>query len=207
MNPNAASSLDDRPRLICRIVRQGCVFSDRRPAHVNACPSCLAYFQAEDAFENSLRTTAGHARRELPSSPDFEDTILRAVRSSTPNPDRSHRHAPNRTWVFGGLSAAAAIAVVALALNIDPPSRPAPRSASASTAEDAAIILNTVETLSTELVGTVIPSAGHFVADNPLQQELGYVYSDVRSALDFLALNFLPAAPTQPASPERSRSI
>jgi hypothetical protein len=74
-------------------------------------------------------------------------------------------------------------------------------------ANESAVILSTVEAMSTQLVDTVIPAAGEFVAHNPLQEELGLVYSDVRSALDFLALNFLPtaAAPQNSTTPPTRR--
>jgi hypothetical protein len=73
-----------------------------------------------------------------------------------------------------------------------------------STAEQTAAILETVETLSTQLMESVIPRAGGIVSTNPLQEELGLVYSDMRSALDFLALNFLPTAPPSSELPPRS---
>jgi hypothetical protein len=72
-------------------------------------------------------------------------------------------------------------------------------------ATEAAVIVDAVETFSNRLVDSVIPSAGKLVAQNPLQEEIGSVYSDMRSALDFLALNFLPASTTR-AEP-RSRTI
>jgi hypothetical protein len=205
---NATPYRSDRPRLVCRVIRSWCAVSERRPAHARSCPSCQAYFQAADNLESTLRKATSHTHSEvLPSSPDFEHAILRAVRTSTSVPERSRRRAPSRTWVMGGLSAVTAMVAIALSVNVAPPASPPTRVVSTSSAEEAALILNTVESLSTELVGSVIPSAGQFVAENPLQQEIGYVYSDVRSALDFLALNFLPTTGAKPAAPEQSRPI
>jgi hypothetical protein len=43
------------------------------------------------------------------------------------------------------------------------------------------------------------PAAGALLAADPLQQEADAVVADARSALGFLALNFLPAGVTVPA--------
>lgn len=109
---------------------------------------------------------------------------------------------------MGGVCAAAAAFAIILALRFGSGFEPRERVAGATPRDDAAMILSTVESLSSELVGTVIPSAGELVVQNPLQEEIGSVYSDMRSALDFLALNFLPATrlspPAEPARPGRS---
>lgn len=202
---HATPNRPDRPRLACRVIRQWCVVSEGRPAHARSCPSCQVYFEAADRLESALRSAATHDHSEaLPSSPEFERALLRATRASTSMPERLSR-APSRTWAVGGLSAVAAIVAIALFVNVDQPSAPPVRVVSTSSAEEAAVILNTVESLSNGLVASVIPSAGHFVAENPLQQELGYVYSDVRSALDFLALNFLPTTGEKPPAPSQQR--
>ncbi len=60
--------------------------------------------------------------------------------------------------------------------------------------EDAALLVDAVESFSHRLTDSVIPSAGQLVKTNPLQDELGSVYADMRSAIDFLALNFLPSS-------------
>jgi hypothetical protein len=49
------------------------------------------------------------------------------------------------------------------------------------------------EPISDWVFNQVVPPAGTLVANNPLQHELNSVYSDAHSALDFLALNFLPS--------------
>ena len=61
---------------------------------------------------------------------------------------------------------------------------------------DALVVAKSISTL---WQNSVVPSAQTLVADNPLQHELDSVYSDTRSALDFLALNFLPTAPATPS--------
>ena len=69
----------------------------------------------------------------------------------------------------------------------------------------AAMLANAVDTVSRGLVETVIPTAGEFAANNPLQREFDAIYSDARSVVGFLAMNFLPNSPagTTPA-PTRS---
>ena len=194
---------DRRPRLVCRIVRRWCaVFSEHRPGHLATCTSCRTYFAATAALELELRREAARSKAAGPASNRvLEQRILRAIRR--PSPGRAR--APLRSWVLGGLGFAAAVAI-ALMLPLDRGPEPPDDRAGASPSEDAAVIVSTVKSLSTEFVGTVIPSAGRLVTANPLQDEFGSVYSDVRSALDFLALNFLPATPVDPP-PEPSRRI
>jgi hypothetical protein len=194
------------PRLVCQIVRQWSVVSDgRTPGHVARCADCQAYFAATRELQSALREDAAKVRRSAETtSPAFEPQLRRAIRNAAPEPANARPTMLRRAWGIGGLCAAAALAV-ALSLRTDPGSQPEPL-ASASAREDAAVIITAVESLSSDLVESVIPKAGELVAQNPLQQEFGSVYSDVRSALDFLALNFLPTTPANP-EPASTRRI
>jgi anti-sigma factor RsiW len=208
---NATSPAENPPRFTCRVVRQWCAISGhQRLRHIAACTSCQAYFAASQSWEDALRRDATDVIAEtLTTSAALEQNILRAVRLSAMRPENSRRFFPGRTWAVGALGAiAAAMAVVAAFVTLNPGSTPGmqPRLAEASTAEEAAVIIDTVETLSSELVESVIPSASQMVSKNPLQQELGMVYSDMRSALDFLKLNFLPSVPTN-SEPVRAQRI
>ena len=200
-------SSSEPPLLACRFVRQWCaIFNEQRSGHVAACTSCQTYFAASRSLEETLRQDASEVGFDtFTASPALERNILRAVRLSAPEPENVRRSFPGRTWAVGALGAIAAVVAVFVTLDRDATSRVEPRLAEASTAEEAAVIIDTVETLSNELVGSVIPSAGMLVSKNPLQQELGMVYSDMRSALDFLKLNFLPTTPTstEPAQAQR----
>jgi anti-sigma factor RsiW len=196
----------DRPRLFCRFVRQwAIVFSDRRPAHARSCPDCEAYFQALDNLETRLRGAASAPDRDaFEPSPDYERTLLRAVRATAPGTERPRTWFSSGVWAVGGIGAVAALVAIVLSLNPGPTVEPQAQLAEQATAEEAAVIITAVESLSMHFVDSVIPAAGGLVAENPLQQELGLVYSDVRSALDFLALNFLPTTErNSPPTPTR----
>jgi hypothetical protein len=207
---NVTSPEANQPRLTCRIVRQwGAIFGEHQPGHVAGCTSCQAYFSAAQSLEKTLRSDAAQVSAEaFTASPALERNILRVVRISATNPVDSRRSFPIRAWaigVFGAVAAVMAVVAAFVTLDRDSTSRVQPRLAETSTTEEAAVIIDTVETLSSELVDSVIPSAGEFVSKNPLQQELGMVYSDMRSALDFLKLNFLPtvSANAEPAEAQR----
>jgi hypothetical protein len=202
LSPDSSSPAS--PRLVCRMVRPwSAVFDVRRSRHVTSCADCQAYFQSGDVLDAALRRDAVAIARESSSASEgLEREIMRAVRNARPSPGR---HAARGPWMLGGISAAAAAAaVVAVSLNRTPVMVGHAETPNAIAATEAAVIVDAVETFSNRLVDSVIPSAGKLVAQNPLQEEMGSVYSDMRSALDFLALNFLPASTK--AEP-RSRTI
>jgi hypothetical protein len=155
-------------------------------------------------LETGLRLDA--ARAALPvSSPDFAPQIIRSVRETASEATAEAHSTLRRSWMLGGLAATAVLAAIVISTNLRPRFG-GPATTNLTTADGTAVLVSAVQSLSTGLVDSVIPSAGALVAENPLQRELGSVYSDVRSALDFLALNFLPTA-TQPATTAPSRQI
>ena len=187
------------PRLVCRITRFTCgITSPRTSRHIASCSECQAYFHASDSLTNALRQEARQTQREtVTPSPGFEADILRAVRNARPATN-SRFDLKHGLWTFSSFAAAAAVIMGVFTMY---------RTKTISTessAEDARAIVGVVASLSNELVDTVIPTAGELVGGNPLQRELGLVYSDVRSALDFLALNFSPTVggPASPARPQ-----
>jgi hypothetical protein len=143
--------------------------------------------------------------REFDSTDDIERQIIRAVRVAATDSSDSRLRRPRRAWVMGGLEAAA-IAAIAVVFNAGPTRDARSAPGAPWSAEETVAIIQTVESLSNGLVETVLPSAGVLVVDNPLQRELEYVYADFRSALDFLALNFLPTSGDTP-SPRPERRI
>ena len=198
---DTTSSRAGRLRWRCRIVRQWSVVSGRPPRHADSCAECRAYFDGLDALDRALREEVLPALpRPGPDDAGLEQGILRAVRAAAgESGPRGGAARGSHGWALGGMAAAAAlVALVAVKVQWHQPAEEAPPAQVAS--EDAAVIFDAMETLSTQLSTAVIPKAGGFVSNNPLQEELGSVYSDVRSALDFLALNFLPTG--QPAGSE-----
>lgn len=189
-----------RPRLTCRVVRAWCVVSGNRARHLAACADCQAHFAANAAWEEALRHDARRARETSPAaSATLERRILQAAKNAA-----KRKPARPFTWHRGlaiaSMSAAAAAAAIAISVSLQRPSAPPVDSHPPGTAADAALIVDAVENISNQFVDEVLPSAGALVAQNPLQQEIGAVYSDLRSAIDFLALNFLPSAESNPES-------
>jgi len=184
-----------RARLFCRIVRP---WSSEESAHVAACADCQRFFAASRSLESGLRRDASR----LASEPDagFEQRLLNAVRRAEAAPAREesswHR---SGLWLAG--AALAAVACGVFVIQRESGKLGQTEIAGGATAADAAVIVDAVQSLSDRLVETVIPSAGAMVADNPLQRELDSLQTDARSALRFLAMNFLPTAPAAGAQP------
>ncbi|MBL9187966.1 MAG: hypothetical protein JNK23_10840 [Opitutaceae bacterium] len=184
-----------RPRLICRIARPFNTVTGGGARHLETCTDCQAYFAAAETLERTLRRDApawSAATTPAPST-GFEQRLLHAVRPPA---------APKRSRVahLGWMAATALTAAIAVALF-----RPAGSPADKATAADAALLAEAVSQVSRGLVERMIPTTGALVADNPLQREFGAIRSDARSALRFLAMNFLPApaADADPAAPAR----
>ena len=196
-----------RSRFVCRVVRLWySVFGPTaggRSRHIETCADCRQYFHAGDELESALRRDAA---RFAPVPPEgLERRIMQTVERST----RTARPARSPLALILAGSVVAAVALIALFVK-----NPAfPRHGGSTTNQtvqmnDALVVAKSISTL---WQNSVVPSAQTLLADNPLQHELDSVYSDTRSALNFLALNFLPttqATPTlQPAgagAPRRS---
>jgi len=181
-----------KKRFICRVVRLklALVGEAAEPTgHVKNCPDCQAYFHTDILLENTLRHSAPAEKQPVPA--DLAATILRAVHQSTPPPRRSH--VPAWTALAG---ATAVVALSFFATNRSVSMRPAP-SQNQPPAElrpaDIAKLVTNVDQLRLRLLNTVEPAAEKFTTENPLTQELQSARADARSALGFIALNFLPA--------------
>jgi hypothetical protein len=197
MNPQSTAASSDRPRLVCRVVRQWSALSQPpHSGHGITCVDCRNYFAAIQSLETELRDHAG-ATRLGPAGDEFAQQIIQTVRTEASASMRAGSSSRGRLWTFGAAVAAAGVALL-LALNFK--SQPGTKlAAQPSSSEEAEVIVTAVQSLSRGLVDSVIPSAGKLVATNPLQEELGLVYSDMRSALHFVALNFLPTTAAAPA--------
>ena len=176
-------------RLACRVARICCALGagPASSAHVAGCPDCQRHFRAVAALDLGLRRAAP-AARPAPAG-DFEARLLSSVRAARA-PASARAAAGERAW-FGAATAAAFAVTLALAVYVGRPAAvPAPRITPAETVAMAAA----AQEFSSRMVGAVVPRAAAAVAENPLQQEIGALTSDLRSAVDFLALNFLPQA-------------
>jgi hypothetical protein len=185
------------PRLVCRIARfSRDIVDTSASSHVASCPDCQAFLATSSQLENALRH---EATRSIPEPrAGLDQRIIHAVRRSaedSANTNRASSRSPALLW-----AGIACVSAVVFALIIFPASRPAFSGGRtvALTQTDAKAVADAVKTLSNEFVETVIPSAGAIVANNPLQQELDSIYSDARSALGFLKLNFLPSSGDNP---------
>lgn len=186
-------STSSRPRLFCRFARLWAhLRSQRQPAHGVACADCREYFAAADDFENRLRRGARALEPAAPSG--LEQRIMQSVTPAI----RSRRAPAVRSggWLFACAGLAACAALVFAWVWVDrpdsPPSMaqneaPAPVVATGGTTTWAA--------LGERLLESVAPATATLTDENPLQQEIDFVYADTRAALRFLARNFLTSVP------------
>ncbi|MGH8019789.1 MAG: hypothetical protein ACREIA_16205 [Opitutaceae bacterium] len=184
--------------LSCRIARLRAAFTGKPSAHTETCASCQAWFAAEAALDEQLaRESRPLTRRPAPEG--IEQLVMAGIRARQQSARNStRRSAPRRRGlVFGSALAATAAAVAVIFLARDP--APSPDSeynmAAAETwqPEEVAAMVASVEAIPGRLRATLVPSATRLANANPLMNEVDSVYADARSALDFLALNFLPS--------------
>lgn len=204
------TSQHKHPRFVCRFVRWWFALTESGARSVEAapvsghradCPDCRAHFRSQATIEAQLRRDAPTARPATPAG--LELRIAEAVRhahAAVPRARRRPRSAVSH-WA-GGLGAATAAAILLVLLNRG--STPSTGSAKVDPAEITAVF-NAVATLPNRL-GSLLPPAPHDnAAPDPLDHELDNVKADARSALRFLAENFLPAAHRDPTSPVQAR--
>jgi hypothetical protein len=161
-----------------------------RSRHIDSCADCRQFFHASDELESALRRDAVKYAPEPPTG--LEHRIMQAV-------ERSTRPAPATRSPLALILAGSAVAAVALlALLVKYPVLPGRDNTTpnqTAQVDDALVVAKSISTL---WQNSVVPKAQTLVTDNPLQHELDSVYSDTRSALNFLALNFLPTSPASP---------
>jgi hypothetical protein len=166
------------PRLVCWVVRSVRVlFEKTGNAHISTCADCRAFYRTAGELDRELRN-AGVALRRVAMDPthDLAGSILRAVREKKSETAPAPAHSRTPMWAVGmSAMAAAAIAVV---IYFQAPAVPGPTSSGAA---DALAVVEAVEDFSIKLTETVIPATGAMMANNPLQRELGSVYSDARA--------------------------
>lgn len=201
------TSANESPRLICRVVRWWATLtessapaprSEPTAGHRAHCPACRAYFQSTAALETQLRQAA---RTQISAAPTgLEQRIVDAVRLAQV-PARAPQRRAVPLWAAGLTTAAAAVALVVV-LN-----RESPRASTSAEIAPVEIdaLFTAVTTFPQQLNKVFVPADSQLVERDPLSQELDNVKADARSALSFLAENFLPAARPAPTSSLRDR--
>jgi hypothetical protein len=72
---------------------------------------------------------------------------------------------------------------------------------------DVVALADAAQDWSDQMLNSTLPSAGALVEDNPLRQEADALYADAQSAMNFLALNFLPTpAEAEAKSPAATKT-
>jgi hypothetical protein len=183
---NSSSHLS--PGLVCRLVRWRAALTDSAApvaGHGATCPSCRAYFQTATALESRLHRDA---RTNLPApSEGFERRIIAAVhREQTQPHTTTHRPFPRWSFALAGATAALALVLV-LARNTRTPA-----TAASQPSADAAAVLAAAGIWGRDLRNTLAPQVARLSEPDPLGLELRKASVDARSALSFLAANFLP---------------
>lgn len=184
-------------RLSCRLVRMFSA-SGQSSRHAEACADCQRYFQASAQLDAVLRRDAIRFAPAAPSG--LEHGIMQAIHAAMPPSEmarpRARQNSSRAGW-WAGISVALA-AVIALAVGlVQPPASQAthPNSpAGVAVTENANAAAPSDESTVQRLWNTFVPPAEKIATAEPLQDELDAVYSDTRSAIDFLAANFLPSA-------------
>jgi len=157
--------------------------------HVEACESCRQFFNRSEELDSLLKRDALRTGQSV--SPGLDRRIMQAVRrSSRPEPTVA---APRR-YVFPLVGAVAGLILVAFFLARQPPGSSGPDGQRPTGV--AGVSPNEFD--AARLWRSIAPPAEVLLEKNPLQEEMDLVYSDARSAVRFLALNFLPST-TDPA--------
>jgi hypothetical protein len=197
-----------KTRFICRVVRFQTALSvgaSKPTGHAANCPECRAYFRADSALVTSLRGAAVQETQRIPD--DLAAKIALAVRQSAPSPRRSRR--PVALSLFAGATAALVMAIFVVRENLPiQPTAPKNQAATEISSRDMAGLVSDVDQLRIRFMDSVEPAATKLATQNPLAQELKSVQADARSALGFLALNFIPSgsarSPSAGTDPKRS---
>lgn len=198
MNSHAFS----RTRLTCRLVRiwssSDAPTSGWGARHVAGCPDCQNYFAAAGELDLQLMQQARRATPAMPAG--LEQRLFAAIEPTLAH--RRSRPVRPRGLVF---AASGAVAVAAMVLGVWQLRGPQPvgdtevvqqQGNGAEAVEPDARALAIFSRLPDNLWSAVGPRAETLTEDNPLQRELAAMQADTRSALRFLAKNFLPTEST-----------
>jgi len=188
-------------RFICSVVRQWASLGGKSGGwHIDSCPDCRQFFAGSQAIERTLVRDAELGRTTLPEGLDRRIAQAVARSRQSRQPVRSRR----RAAIVGIGAACAASLAVLVGMKFSGPTRllsDAP--ATLSQAETVQLASDVVKLPGT-LWDSVKPSATAVWQAEPLRREATDLVSDAKSAIGFLAANFLPSgysAPRSEASP------
>ncbi len=192
MKPSLDSS---SPRgLTCQLVRlwsSVCRGDATPPQHARSCEHCRQFFHSIDQLTGALQQSAAREAVAVPTT--LEARIIHAVRASAQTSERRR----SRAWTFAFAGGAAALVGVSIwSLSLRQVFGPRPDFAH-EYANDVAELVTAVRALPSQLRSTLEVPAVEITQNSPLEREAQGVVSDARSALDFLALNFLPSGQTR----------
>lgn len=192
MKPTAPSSAP--VRVTCQVIRFWSAVRSENTApspHLENCPSCRDFFVFTQQLQTRLRQDACQVAVTPP--PGMEGRIMEAIRFSAPPRRESHRNSGLSFALAGG--AAALVCVGLWQFHLGPFGGHGTGTPGEYTADVAALVA-AVRSLPSDLSQKIASPTVQLAQDNSLGREVENVYSDARSALDFLALNFLPASST-----------
>lgn len=195
--PNNSES--DRPRLVCRVVQGwGSVVGDGAvppegawgARHVAACECCRVFFNRSGQLDLALRRSVEGERVAVP--PGLEQRIVGAVQRAARETPRAIPRSSMGSLALMGAAASVALGILVFQTMRAP--EPVPEVPSAGMAAVSASGDEAVEADGTGAWSRLSPNATALLEAEPLQREVDAFYSDARSALGFLALNFLPSS-------------
>jgi len=176
-----------KPRWICRVLRgaRALAGSDAThgmaDAHFATCSDCQQYFSGLDRLARDLKEAARVAQQPAPAG--FDSRVLAALRQKQPERRVRQRRFSQAAFAVAGVAAAVALVVIPLRRTARV-NRTIPQGSSATVGVEVAQAIDSLPNL-TASVRTALQQ-------QPLQEEIDSMSADARSAVDFLALNFLP---------------
>jgi hypothetical protein len=188
------AKISQRPTLACRAVRGWTALSGGGGApqtgrigsgHLEHCAECRAFFAAGDELDRALTREASLSREPLPFG--FEHRVMQAIRQA----ERPSRRAVSPRAIA---SFAAAAASLALAIFVLPKHEATTNVVQPSGASGTVAMAAAGDSLVSRVWDSLDPKASELIEENSLQTEVDSVASDARSAVNFLAMNFLPSA-------------
>ena len=156
----------------------------RMRSHLGACPDCRNHLQWHTRIIQQLGSSAAAERQTVP--PFLHDRIVAAIGQADPDAVPVGRPRHTARWAVA-VAAAAGIAALALIRQADQFAPATPAKNPANFFSGSGLTLGTLAAIDgPELLRWTS------TFEHPLNRELHFCIGDARSALTFLAANFLP---------------